>query len=163
MKALKHQAFGFLYRMIQRYPAMAILNERSLKKFSFYVGFCGGFILIFDQLWMSFGGIFSMMYLKITCFVVLPSFTGTKYVFIRDDVPIFWRNLTVGGLHPHFSSCFCWANPDFRGVIFPNFLHAVYEVVSNEIDPKAGVSAHSHGSHGPCSFMIYLWKTVDFS
>ena len=89
MKALKHQAFGFLYRMIQRYPAMAILNERSLKKFSFYVGFCGGFILIFDQLWMSFGGIFSMMYLKITCFVVLPSFTGTKYVFIRDDVPIF--------------------------------------------------------------------------
>ena len=83
MKALKHQAFVFLYRIIQRYPEMAILNERSLKKFSFYVGFCGGFILSFDQLWMSFGGIFSMMYLKITCFVVLPSFTGTNYMFIR--------------------------------------------------------------------------------
>lgn len=171
MKALKHQAFVFLYRMIQRYPEMAILNKLGpngasrnfhfmsafvVDSYSFLVNY--GWALVGFSAWCTWKSRASSYcpasQVPNMCLFEMMCQFFEKIWLLVDCILTFLAGLKR----------FCWANPDFRGVIFPNFLHAVYEVVSNEIDPKAGVSfAHSHGSHGPCSFMMYLWRTMDFS
>ena len=141
------------YWMIQRYPEMASLKaDWSLKKSSFCLGFCIGCILSFDDLvldvlWWDFQHDVSGNHAFCPASSQVPnmclwlsmyqSFDGIW--MLVDCILTILACLKRSLVEPSRSN---------RRIIFPNLL--LVEVVSNEIDPKAGATRVRTLHRRPC-------------